>query len=415
MKALTSNGGPAEGNQEATAELDLKTKLSHAVGRHPSPAAAPVDTASAVYVRGLFRLVPRPLGTYLLMAINIVIFLLMLSGGGSLSEPSIPHMLAWGANSGPLTLNGEWWRLGSSTVIHFGIVHVALNMYALYVLGPMVERMLGTIPFVAVYVLAGLVGSLVSVAWNPWTVSAGASGSVSGTFGALIGVLIAPWARPPKPVTESLARNVLLVLGVNGLYGLLAPNIDLACHAGGLVGGAIFGFALARRIELATPQWYPRRTACVVLLALLLLVGGAAMIPRTPVHLDEALQALFTVEEQSAVRARQIGAAFDARRLGKSAFGSRMQSDVLTPWLQVIERLQAQPSGGRIPTRVTERVQVGLRYARQRHEAWAQLVNAIEQDSPELLRRAKESHAAADLMAQKYAGNSADQASSTDP
>ena len=130
---------------------------------------------------------PRALVAPVLVAINIMVFVLMVATGVDFMEPSIEDLISWGANFGPRTVDWEWWRLLSCTFLHIGALHIAFNMYVLWDVGRVVERLVGSTTFLVLYVASGLVGSLASLALNPQVVSAGASGSVFGVFGALIG------------------------------------------------------------------------------------------------------------------------------------------------------------------------------------------------------------------------------------
>jgi len=125
---------------------------------------------------------PRVFVTWVLIAINLAVFVLMVIRGVGLMDPSIDSLLKWGADFGPLTTHGQWWRMLTSTFVHVGILHIAMNMYILLVSGPFVERLYGNVGFAVLYLLSGLGGSLVSLAWHPMLVSAGASGAI---FGAM--------------------------------------------------------------------------------------------------------------------------------------------------------------------------------------------------------------------------------------
>lgn len=116
-----------------------------------------------------------PVVTGAMIAINVLVFLAMGISGVSWTEPSYQALVRWGADFGPLTLSGEWWRLLSSIFVHIGIVHVALNMWCLWDLGPVLERLMGWKAFVITYVVTGIAGSELSLAWRPMGGGAGAS------------------------------------------------------------------------------------------------------------------------------------------------------------------------------------------------------------------------------------------------
>ncbi|HEX9121431.1 MAG TPA: rhomboid family intramembrane serine protease, partial [Terriglobales bacterium] len=127
--------------------------------------------------------------TAVLVAINVLIFIAMVVKGASVTQPTSDQLLRWGANFGPLTLTGQWWRLLTAMFVHIGIVHLALNMWCLWELGTLAEYLYGPKTFLALYLLSGLAASIVSIGHNPLVVTAGASGAIFGLAGALIATL----------------------------------------------------------------------------------------------------------------------------------------------------------------------------------------------------------------------------------
>jgi membrane associated rhomboid family serine protease len=141
---------------------------------------------------------------------------------------------------------GEYYRLLTSAFLHGGIVHLLLNMYALYLFGPQLEAALGRLRFIVLYVVSALGGSALSYAFaSPVQPSLGASGAVFGLLGAYL------------VINRRLGRNntpVLMLLAINLAYGFLVPNIDWRAHLGGLVTGGLvaasIAYAPARRRNL---------------------------------------------------------------------------------------------------------------------------------------------------------------------
>ncbi len=359
-------------------------------GGGPTPSTAPGtdELATHQFVSDLIRLVPRPWGTYAFLGMNLVVFVAMVVSGSDVLNPSPEQMLAWGANFGPRTLGGDWWRLVSSTFVHVGLVHLALNMYALFAVGPMVERFLGTPSYVVTYICAGVLGSIASVAWNPWVVSAGASGSLFGLFGCLVGVLVAPWVRPPRRLLASTLKMVGFFLVLNLAYGLMATNIDMASHLGGLAGGIVFGFSLARRISPRTPYWHARRTLAGAAMGALALGLLAFSVPNSSVHIQRAWDDLIDTEQSVVPLSHELGRAFDAGELDDAVFVSRMRSEVIEPWRASIHSIEQLPTGTEATDEVGARLRTLLRYARHREKGWQLLVSAVETGSAELLRQA---------------------------
>lgn len=182
-----------------------------------------------------------------LVAMNIAYFLAMVSVGVPAVNPQAPDVVPFGANFGALTVNGEWWRLLSSTFIHFGFLHLGFNMWCLWALGNLAERLFGNGRFLVVYLLSALGGSTASLIWHPYVVSAGASGAVFGLAGALATFLYFAHIQLPKQATRQLLTSIMIFIGFNLAFGFTVPGIDNAGHLGGLVVGALLGAALAYR------------------------------------------------------------------------------------------------------------------------------------------------------------------------
>ena len=130
------------------------------------------STASNIAV----RLVPSQIVTRTIVLVNVAVFVAMVACGMPFVESDGQMMLDWGANFGPMTMNGQWWRLVTCMFLHFGIVHLALNMWILWGLAQITERLVGSTGFAIVYMASGIAGSIASLAWHPAAVSAGASG-----------------------------------------------------------------------------------------------------------------------------------------------------------------------------------------------------------------------------------------------
>ena len=135
----------------------------------------------------LYQRTPHAPVTAALVTVNLLVFLAMLASGAGLWHSSNSVQLAWGANFGPATGVGEWWRLGSAMFLHFGAIHLTLNMWALWDGGQLVERMYGHARFALIYFSSGLAGNLLSlVAHKGLAISGGASGAIFGMYGALL-------------------------------------------------------------------------------------------------------------------------------------------------------------------------------------------------------------------------------------
>jgi membrane associated rhomboid family serine protease len=188
--------------------------------------------------------------TTAIIAINVIVFLSMiLFAEVELLQPkNIQAYLDWGANRINLTVE-EPWRLFTCAFLHFGLLHIACNMYFLHMLGRLVERLYGRIFYIIMYVFSAFIGSLASLIWNENAVaSAGASGAVFGVVGMLCAYLIIRKKEIPKHIFDSLKKNMFMVILMNLAFGASVPGIDNAAHIGGLIGGCLAGLMLTRSL-----------------------------------------------------------------------------------------------------------------------------------------------------------------------
>ena len=171
----------------------------------------------------------KPFFTYLFFIFQLIFFLLMESAGGSENTATL---IKFGAKINPLIIDGEWWRFILPVFIHIGFLHLFMNSIALFYLGPLVERIFGSIRFLFIYLFAGFAGSLASFVFSPH-LSAGASGAIFGLFGSLLyfGIIY------PKLFFRTMGMNILVVIVINLAFGYAMPNVDNAGHIGGLIGG----------------------------------------------------------------------------------------------------------------------------------------------------------------------------------
>ena len=192
----------------------------------------------------------------MLIVINVGLFAIQVLSGVNITDPTTLDALRWGADYAPLTFLEEPYRLFSSMFFHFGILHLMMNMWALYIFGDVAEKTLGKFYFLGLYILAGLMGSLLSGYLdirNSYEllqnfdqklfphVSAGASGAVMGLGGALTLLSLFPPTPNQRFILDK--RSLLTVLAVNLAFGFLASGINNAAHIGGMLMGAVMALA----------------------------------------------------------------------------------------------------------------------------------------------------------------------------
>jgi rhomboid protease GluP len=227
-------------------------------------------------------------GTYFLIAINVLVYLWMIGHGVNPRDPSEMALIHYGANHTWLVLHGEWYRLLTATFVHVGLIHLLTNMWCLWNLGILGEPLVGSFGMVAVYMLTGISGNLLSMASNVVTtlvtrnprylleVGAGASGAVFGIAGILI-VLLSNHQLPfPWEELKRLRSSVVKFAGINLLIGLgtlvvnFGIHIDNMAHIGGFLGGLALGVPLLPKMTAGRENYLGRQkvtfaSACLVL------------------------------------------------------------------------------------------------------------------------------------------------------
>ncbi|WP_455584424.1 rhomboid family intramembrane serine protease [Bacteroides sp.] len=194
--------------------------------------------------------IPRKgfMATPILIDINVLIFILMAATGVGVFNPTIVGLLQWGADFGPLTLTGDWWRTLTCNFVHVGIFHILMNMYAFLYIGVLLEPLLGVWKTLVSYLLTGLCSAVCSLFWHSELVSAGASGAIFGLYGIFLSLLL--FRCIERQARKKLLSSILIFVAFNLLYGIKG-EIDNAAHIGGLLSGlllgAIYSFDLKRK------------------------------------------------------------------------------------------------------------------------------------------------------------------------
>lgn len=216
-------------------------------------AAAQATTREAKTVFG-GKLTTSSTVTLTLIGISAVVFVLQFLTG-------INRVAAdWGMWPAAVAVNSEWYRLLTSVFLHGSWLHLLFNMYVLYVLGPPLERLLGHVRFLALYLIAGLGGAVASFTFSTInTVSVGASGAIFG----LMGALVVAGRHLRTDITQ-----VLVLIGINVVIGFLAPGIDWRAHLGGLLVGAAVAFVFSKAPR-GSSQTLVQVLGCAVIVAVL--------------------------------------------------------------------------------------------------------------------------------------------------
>lgn len=325
--------------------------------------------------------VPRLPVTLFLIIANLLVFFAMLAMGAGWGHASNGVQLAWGANFGPATQDGQWWRLASAMFLHFGVLHLAMNMWALWDAGQLVERMFGPARFAAVYFVSGLAGNLLSlVAHGGQAVSGGASGAIFGIYGAL---LIFVWRERRHLHPQEfrwLFWGAVAFSVATIVFGLMITGIDNAAHIGGFVTGILSGLILLRPLDAA--RQVPRRGRLLAGGALALAI--AALIGQIPVPAyrwsDEMLarKEIGQFLRDDAVISRTWQKLLDEGKRGGVSFdelAGRIDSAIGDRYEESFDQLSGVPSSPGMPSSAT--LETLRHYAEQRRDASRSLAEGL--------------------------------------
>ncbi len=346
----------------------------------PEPPSKPSQVNAARFVQALHSRMPRVHVTNGIIAVNVAIYIAMVASGVHPLSPDSQDMIHWGADYPGGTLHGQPWRLFTSMFLHFGALHLAFNMWILRDLGQLIERVVGHVGFLVLYLGSGVVASEVSLVFHPWGVSAGASGAVFGVFGLLLALLARASGLIPKELIVGLRRSAISFLVLNLVIGSAVPSINLAAHAGGLAAGFILGWLVAAPEMLQDLSIRPRRNALMGVSAAALIVLGFLAQPEpfadAELEFDNTFEAMETSRQEynRGVDQLQLG------NLTEAGFAGKIRDEILPQWSAVCERLDAF---GPIAPPLVEPFERLKKFSRAREQALALQIEASSNPNDE--------------------------------
>ena len=220
-----------------------------------------------------------------LIAACLLVFAAMVLSGVSAVAPTPKQAVAFGADYGPYTLGGQWWRLLTSMFVHFGFIHLGLNMWCLWNLGRAAEQLLGRFSYLLAYFASGIFGSIASVYWHPRVAGAGASGAIFGLAGVLVSFVYLKKTPSHLEINRKMLGSLGTFIAYNLLFGAAIPGISNAAHMGGLV----MGFAVGAVLPSASADEPSRRTrlSIVVAITAIVLIISAVTVKRLLTRVSE--------------------------------------------------------------------------------------------------------------------------------
>jgi rhomboid protease GluP len=356
-------------------------------GQNETASRAEADYAQALVTA------PQPILTIGLIVANVVVFLLMAINGVGLMDPSIDGLLKWGADFGPLTTHGEWWRLFTSTFVHIGIIHLLMNMYVLLSIGMFTERLFGRVGFLVLYVLCGIGGSLTSLAWHPVLVSAGASGAVFGLYGGLLGYLASQRREIPTEKILALTKNAGIFLLYNIVYGATKSNVDMGAHLGGFASGLVLGFMLATPLVRVNPSVRLRKAVITAVVGTALAAFAAAKIPVMDDFRGEMTK-FDPIESASLKLFNESLESLKADKMTDAQFAEVINKKLLPPWNAERDHLAKL----HLNERQAEFNKMLVSYMTLRGEGWSMMARGAAANDRALVKSANEKQAQAEAV-----------------
>jgi rhomboid protease GluP len=376
--------------------LEQAQRLLHEV----SPAGEPAGPRHELrqFRNLLFALTPHVWAIPTLLALNVIVWISMIVAGASPLSPLVETMLKWGANYGPLTLNGQGWRMATCMFLHFGLLHIGFNMYVLWQLGRLVERLVGNWGLLILYMATGIAASIASLAWNPAVVSAGASGAVFGVCGALLGFIALRRDTIPRVVLMDLKSSLITFVVYNVAFGVVVPAIDMAAHLGGLVYGVLCGLVLSQPlVPGARQRRWRRNLACLVGSALVLPLAFS-LLPAPPPDVNTSVANIEQANQRVKTRYQQLDQQLQQGQLTPAAYADAVTSQVLPivdEALRETHALSASPTIDRAGLKSLEQ------YLTLRQQSLQWLARGVREDNAQAVQQHRLSWLQADTIEQK--------------
>ena len=334
--------------------------------------------------------------TVSMMAACIAVFLIQIACRSAFPNLKLSDV-AWGANWGPKTLTGDWWRLITYMFLHGGLFHLVLNMWVLWDVGRVIEKLIGHAATALLYVLAGVAGGMASLAWHPQVILVGASGAIFGLVGALFGLLCHARSAVPPAMLTGLLRSISAFVLFNLVFGLTMPGIDIAAHVGGLVAGVVGGLILAP----AGTKTHRMRLGWLAIGGTIALFGSTHYLPPVPPDIQGEFEKLAQGEQQILQRYAELCKQAQQGRLSEQQLADQIEVDVIMPWRTLRQQVcgwKDQLSNQLIAKRLGE-------YMQLRQESWEEFAVSIRDRDMARRQSAEKKWAAAESVTRESTGS----------
>jgi rhomboid protease GluP len=238
---------------------------------------------------------------------------------------------------------------------------------------------------------------MASVVWNPFAVSAGASGAIFGLYGGLLAFLVRHRDRQQHAFLAALRTNTLAFLGYNVVFGFIIPGIDMAAHLGGLAGGFVCGFALMPSFPFASYFRLWPRSVLVGVVGLVVIIGLSDLLPRAE-DVETRLQQFDSLHSTILTTFNRAITQWQQGRVTEVEIVRILEQEVLPSWRTQREALQQLLTLSRLPTRQQQLVTRLVEYMSARQEGWELLREGLQRHDPRTLKSANDKQRQADQL-----------------
>jgi len=389
----------------------LPASLARQPLRHNKPVsetrAQPQAKSEQEFLQQLAAATPRVVVTPALLALIVAAFAAMAALGVDVLGARPEDYLRFGANFAPLTTGGEWWRLVTSAFVHIGLLHLAMNLWALYDCGWLAERLFGNAAFAVIFLFAGAAGSCASMLWDAQAITVGASDAIFGVYGALLAFPMTVRGTLPPAAFNRIRVSSSIFVTYSLFYGFTHAGIDNAAHLGGLAGGFAMGLILARPLDAAARHAAgARRAALAAVLAAGTLSATAWLAPETSRVFRQAMEMEKGTAAFNADLARML-AAFNgivelsqSGKISDAEVARTLHATMLPQWDAAVARLASAEPDADAPLR--REYELLLLYARTRRDMIKAVADYLETGDAAHERAVAELRARADDALNQY-------------
>jgi rhomboid protease GluP len=326
-----------------------------------------------------------------ILLLNAAIFALMLAGEGRLSDPDT--LIRWGGSVGPLTTNGEWWRLVTTTFVHAGVIHLAIDLVAMAQAALLVERVFGPVTLAGIYLTSSVLASTIGLSGEPLAVATGAAAPIFALYGLLVALAVRGIVRrSPFTIPMPVLRRLAPAAAVFVAYYMWMDGAQWTSGLASFVIGFAIGLALTRTVAERRPS--ARRVLPLAATSLTMAITIVTPLKGMTDARGEVAR-VFVVEDHTTARYRAAIVQFTRGAIKADVLAQLIDRSIVPELAAARRQLKEVPG---VPRQQQALVGRADEFLRRRAESWTQRATALRQANIRLLRDADQNERAALTM-----------------